>query len=96
MENTARIKVTVEKIDGYCNLPVLVGDHFYVEGSKLVVPEGGHVCIWALQSMMPVFPIYGVKDRLDDDHWVKSVQHFTCPDPKGKVIYRLELVEPDE
>jgi len=27
----AKIKVTVERIDGYCNLPVHIGDHFYVE-----------------------------------------------------------------
>ncbi len=89
----ARIKVTVERIDGYCNLPVLVGEHFFVEGSKLHVPEGGHVCIWALQSMMPVFPILNVRDYLPDNNWVKTVKYFTCPDPEGKVIYRLEIVE---
>ena len=89
----AKIKVTVERIDGYCNLPVLIGDHFFVEGSKLQVPEGAHVCIWALQSMMPVFPILNVRDCLPDDNWVKTVKHFTCPDPDGKVIFRLEVVE---
>lgn len=87
-----KIKVTVERIDGHCNLPVLVGDHFFIEGSKLVVPEGTNVCIWALQSMMPVFPILNVRSSLPDGHWVKSVKHFTCPDPDGKVIFRLELV----
>ncbi len=89
----AKISVTVERIDGHCNLPVLVGDHFYVEGSKLSVPEGSNVCIWALQSMMPVFPILNVKENLPDGHWVKSVEHFTCPDPEGKVIFRLEVSE---
>ncbi len=89
----ARIKVSVEKIDGYCNLPVQVGDYFYVEDSKLFVPDGQHVCIWALQSMMPIFPILNVRDRLEDGHWVKTVKNFVCPDPKGLVHYRLEMEE---
>lgn len=89
----AKIRVSVERIDGHCNLPVLVGDCFYIEDSKLYIPEGKYVCIWALQSMMPVFPILNVKDNLDDGHWVKTVKHFSCPDPKGKVLYRLEVVE---
>lgn len=89
----AKIKVMVERIDGYCNLPVQVGDHFFVEDSKLTIPEGKHVCIWALQSMMPVFPLLSEKDSLREDHWVKTVTTFSCPDPKGLVQYRLEVLE---
>lgn len=89
----AKIKVSVERIDGHCNLPVQVGDHFYVVDSKLLVPEGQHICIWALQSMMPVFPIFGVRDNLEDSHWVRKVRTFTCPDPEGRVHYRLEQID---
>lgn len=89
----AKIKVSVERIDGRCNLPVQVGDHFFIEDSKLTVPEGQHVCIWSLQSMMPVFPILSVKECLYDDHWVKRVKNFSCPDPKGLVQYRLDVME---
>ena len=92
----ARIKVTAERIDGYCNLPVLVGDHFFVEDSKLTVPQGQHVCIWALQSMLPIFPVLGVRDRLQEGHWIRKVKTFSCPDPKGLVQYRLELLDADE
>ncbi len=88
-----QIKVSVERIDGYCNLPMQVGDTFFVEDSKLTLPEGKHICIWALQSMMPIFPILAVKDQLDKEHWVKGVRHFSCPDPKGRVQYRLEVIE---
>ena len=86
----SKIKVTVERIDGYCNLPVKVGDYFYVEDSKLTVPEDQYVCIWALQSMMPIFPIFSEKKDLKEGHWVKDVKNFSCPDPKGLVQYRLE------
>jgi uncharacterized repeat protein (TIGR04076 family) len=92
----SKIKVTVERIEGHCNLPMMVGDSFCVEGSGLSIPEGKHMCIWALQSMMPVFPILAEKDRLDDHHWVKKVRHFRCPDPDGGVVYRLEVVDCQE
>jgi len=89
-----KIKVIVEKINGYCNLPMLIGDYFYVIDSKIIAPEGKHICLWALQSMMPIFPILTVKDKLDENHWVKKTQLFSCPDPKGLVQYRIEVEEP--
>ncbi|MCJ7681829.1 MAG: TIGR04076 family protein [Candidatus Aminicenantes bacterium] len=89
----AKIKVTVERIDGLCSLPVQVGDFFFVEDSKLTIPPGRHVCIWALQSMMPVFPLLNEKESLRGDHWVHEVETFSCPDPKGLVQYRLEILE---
>jgi uncharacterized repeat protein (TIGR04076 family) len=92
----SKIKVTVERIDGHCNLPVLVGDHFWLEGSKLIIPEGKYICMWALQSMMPIFPILGEKKNLKKSHWISKVEHFTCPDPKGKVLYKLEVFEDDK
>ncbi len=88
----AKIKVSVDRINGHCNLPLLVGDHFFVEDSKLFIPEGKFICIWALQSMMPVFPILAAKDQLEEGHWVKKVKTFSCPDPKGLVQFRLEVV----
>jgi carbon-monoxide dehydrogenase iron sulfur subunit len=88
----AKIKVSVDRIDGHCNLPLVVGDHFFVEDSKLFIPDGKFVCIWALQSMMPVFPILAARDQLEDSHWVKKVKTFSCPDPKGLVQFRLEVV----
>lgn len=88
----AKIKVSVDRIEGHCNLPLLVGDHFYVEDSKLSIPEGKFICIWALQSMMPVFPILAARDQLEEGHWVKKVRTFSCPDPKGLVQFRLEVV----
>lgn len=89
----ARIKVSVERIEGHCDLPILVGDYFYVEDSKLYIPDGKYICIWALQSMMPIFPILAEKDKLDESHWVKRVKNFSCPDPKGRVQYKLEIIE---
>jgi len=89
----AKIKVTVEKINGYCNLPMQIGDYFFVEGSKLTVPQDKHICIWALQAMMPIFPILTEKEQLHKTHWVKKIKTISCPDPKGLVQFRLEVIE---
>ena len=89
----AKIKVSVERIEGHCDLPMHVGDYFYVEDYRLYVPQGQYICIWALQSMMPVFPLLAEKDNLDESHWVKRVKNFSCPDPKGRVQYLLEVIE---
>ncbi len=87
-----RLKVTVEKIDGYCNQPVMVGDGFFIDGGKITIPEGGYVCMWALQSMMPIFPLLQRSEPGVDDWTGKASQTFVCPDPKGLVHYRIERI----
>jgi anaerobic carbon-monoxide dehydrogenase iron sulfur subunit len=87
------LKVTVERIDGHCNQPMMVGDYFTVEGGKLKIPAGKHVCIWALQSMMPIFPLLQRGEAKEGDWTSKNAQIFVCPDPKGRVHYRIERIE---
>jgi carbon-monoxide dehydrogenase iron sulfur subunit len=87
-----KLKISVERIDGYCNQPMLVGDHFFVEGGKIMIPDGRHICMWALQSMMPIFPVMqrGTGEKGD---WTSKDQVFVCPDPKGQVHYRIERIQ---
>ena len=85
-----KLKISVERIDGYCNQPILVGDSFTIEGGKLKIPEGKHVCMWALQSMMPIFPLLQRVEPKKGDWTGKKGQLFVCPDPKGLVHYRIE------
>ncbi len=87
------LKITVEKINGYCNQPMLVGDTFFVDGGKITIPEGKHMCLWALQSMMPVFPLLQRTGSAEGDWTSKPYQQFVCPDPKGMVQYRIERIE---
>lgn len=85
------LKVTVEKIDGYCNQPMLVGDSFIVDGGKIMIPSGRHICMWALQSMMPIFPLLQRPGGAQD--WTGKVNEFVCPDPKGGVHYKIERID---
>lgn len=87
-----RLKVTVERIDGYCNQPMLVGDYFMVDGGKIMIPDGKHMCMWALQSMMPIFPLLQRAEPREGDWTGKAGQVFVCPDPKGLVHYRIERI----
>ncbi|UCF94487.1 MAG: TIGR04076 family protein [Desulfobacterales bacterium] len=88
-----RLKITVEKIEGYCNLPMLVGDSFTIEDrGQIVIPPGKFACLWALQSMMPIFPLLQRTETQKGDWSRQSRQVFVCPDPKGRVHYRIERI----
>ena len=91
-----KLKVIVEKIDGYCNQPILVGDYFTLDGGKIMIPEGKHICMWALQSMMPIFPLLQRVESKKGDWAGKAGQLFVCPDPKGLVHYRIERIKEDD
>lgn len=88
----SKLRVSVLKIDGYCNQPMLVGDHFFVDGGKIKIPDGKHICMWALQSMMPIFPLMQRGSNIKGD-WTSKDQVFSCPDPKGRVHYRIERIK---
>lgn len=83
------LRVVVEEIKGFCDLPMQVGDYFFVRGGRLVIPEGKHVCLWALQSLLPLLPL---KQRtlVEENDWVPSTNRICCPDPNGLVIYRID------
>lgn len=91
-----RLKITVERIDGYCNQPMMVGDYFIVDGGKIMIPDGKHMCMWALQSMMPIFPLLQRAEPKKGDWTGKSGQVFVCPDPNGLVHYRIERIMADD
>jgi len=86
------LKVAVAKVLGVCTADPAMkpGDYFTVRNGDLRIPEGGFVCLWALQSLMPVLTTKERKigEKKSDD-WVWRVKHVQCPDPKGRVIWRI-------
>jgi uncharacterized repeat protein (TIGR04076 family) len=85
------LRITVESVQGFCDLPMKPGDYFEIRGSALVLPQGGHICIWALQSLMPFLP---AKQRATNDpnDWIPGTSRLVCPDPKGGVVYRVDRI----
>ena len=85
------LRVIVERIEGRSVCGLAVGDYFEVtESSRLQIPTGGHFCIYALQS---VLPLLAAKQRqLPDGDWLEADSHVACPDPDERVIMRIERI----
>lgn len=85
------LRVVVEEIRGFCDLPMQPGDYFEVKGGRLIIPDGKHICMWALAAMLPMFPAKQ-RNTAEENDWLPSTQHMCCPDPNGMVIYRIERI----
>jgi len=85
--------IEVERVEGVCTgpVPMVPGTGFFVRNGSLIFPGGGPICLYALQSLLPMVP---AKERLTDDDpiagWMGRVDHVQCPDPKGRTIWRIE------
>jgi len=91
------LRVVVEEVKGFCDLPMQPGDYFEVRGGKILIPPGKHMCLWALQSLMPMLPLKQRKIAEEND-WVPFTKRICCPDPNGMVIYRIDTLSgsPDD
>ena len=87
--------VGVTKVLGECTAdpPMRPGDYFTVRDGDIRIPEGQYVCVWALQSVLPLIT---PKEREicedKDQDWMWRVHHAQCPDPAGRVIFKIERV----
>jgi uncharacterized repeat protein (TIGR04076 family) len=85
--------IEVERVGGTCTgpTPMAPGTGFLVRNGSLVFPGGGPICLFALASALPLIP---AKERLKDGDpaadWMGEVHHVQCPDPDGRVIWRIE------
>jgi uncharacterized repeat protein (TIGR04076 family) len=90
-----QLKIRVSKVLGTCTAksPLKPGDYFTVDNGDIRIPEGSHICIWALQSLLPLIPAKERDTGKRDDDWLWRVHHAQCPDPAGRVIFKMEPVE---
>ncbi len=89
------LKVTVTKVMGKCTAdpPMKPGDHFFVGDGDIRIPPGGYICLWALQSLIPLLtPKEREIAEEHDEDWMWRVHHAQCPDPNGRVIFKIEQV----
>lgn len=89
------LNITVDKVLGECTAdpPMKPGDYFTVRDGDIRIPEGGFICLWALQSMLPVIT---PKEReiLEEKNqdWMWRAHHVQCADPDGRVIFKIDAV----
>ena len=71
--------------------PMKPGDYFTVSDGDIWIPEGGYICLWALQSLIPLIPPKEreIAENKDED-WMWRVHHAQCPDPNGRVVFKIE------
>jgi uncharacterized repeat protein (TIGR04076 family) len=83
------LRVVVDRIEGRSVCGMEVGDFFEVtESSRLRIPSGKHVCMYALAAVLPLLP---AKQRaLADDDWMAIDTEVACPDPDERLILRIE------
>ena len=82
------LAVVVEKIEGNCTCNMAEGDHFYLRGGKLSLPDGADFCLYALQATIPLLP---AKQRLNHPaDWMETDSRVVCPDPACRLIMRID------
>jgi uncharacterized repeat protein (TIGR04076 family) len=85
--------IEVERVEGVCTgpVPMVPGTGFLVRNGSLIFPDGRPICLYALQSVLPMIP---AKERLTDEDpsagWMGRVHHVQCSDPKGRALWRIE------
>jgi uncharacterized repeat protein (TIGR04076 family) len=87
------LRVAVTKVLGACTAdpPMKPGDYFTVRDGDIRIPRGGYICLWALQSLLPVITPKEREIAEDkDEDWMWRVHHVQCPDPNGRVIFKVE------
>jgi uncharacterized repeat protein (TIGR04076 family) len=67
------------------------GDYFTVHDGDIRIPEGGYICLYAVQSMLPILtPKEREIAQGQDQDRISRVHHVQCPDPGGRVIFKIE------
>jgi uncharacterized repeat protein (TIGR04076 family) len=87
---SARVRVVVEQAE-HPRCGLAVGDAFEVEGSALTLPGGRPFCLYAMAA---TFPVLGARlEELPAGHWLERKPLICCPDPRDRVLMRLERVD---
>jgi uncharacterized repeat protein (TIGR04076 family) len=83
------LRVVVDRIEGRSVCGLAPGDYFEVTSSSQVrIPAGGHFCLYALSSVLPLLP---AKQRaLAAGDWMAQDSEVACPDPEERLVMRIE------
>ncbi|GAB2621274.1 TIGR04076 family protein [Pseudactinotalea suaedae] len=83
------LRVVVDRIEGRSVCGMAVGDSFDLTcSSRLSIPEGKHVCLYALAAVLPLLP--AMQRPLEDGDWLAHENEVACPDPQERLIMRIE------
>jgi uncharacterized repeat protein (TIGR04076 family) len=85
------LRVVVESIEGRSVCGLQVGDWFELRNSSEIhLPPGGHFCLYALHSVIPLLP--AKQRRLPEGDWLERDSRVACPDPDERLVMRIERI----
>jgi uncharacterized repeat protein (TIGR04076 family) len=90
------LKISVNEVLGVCTAepPMKRGQYFTVSNGDIRIPQGSHVCAWALHSLLPVItPREREILESEEDDCLWRVHHVQCPDPDGRVVFEVERMD---
>lgn len=83
------LRVVVDRIEGRSVCGLQPGDSFDVtSSSRITIPEGKHICLYALAAVLPLLP--AMQRDLADDDWLAHENEVACPDPHERLVMRIE------
>ncbi len=85
-----KLIVKISRISGSCGVHK-VGDFFEIENDTIQIPQGKHICIWSLSLLLP-FLSACQREISEPSDWLPTVQDIQCPDPKGRVLWKIDRV----
>ncbi|MFX0195277.1 MAG: TIGR04076 family protein [Candidatus Hodarchaeota archaeon] len=70
-----------------------VGDQFEVKKGTIYLPKNKHICLYALNSILPLIPAKERTITVEGDDWLPRVNRVMCPDPEGQLIFEIREYE---
>jgi len=85
------LRVSVVRIEGRSVCGLAVGDYFEVtESSRIRIPEGRHVCMFAMAAALPL--LAAKQRKLPAGDWLEKDSLVACPDPDERLVMRIERI----
>lgn len=85
------LKITCIQAEGMCSR-TKCGDTFTIRNAKLELPPGQSVCIFALGSILQPITAAAIRNE-EGEGLLDLLEEWQCPDPKAKVLFRIEEIE---
>ena len=85
--------VSVDRCVEACpaKVPMTPGVGFLIRLGRMIFPNGGPICLHALQNYMPILTAKQREiNEIKQADWIWRVHHVQCPNPERRIIWRLE------
>ena len=83
-----RVEVIGRQEDMVCSHRA--GDHFFVRGENISLPDGQSFSLYSLAALLPLLPAKQRDTHIND--WMTSDEVVACPDPHCGAQFRIQRI----